>query len=65
MVVRNSHNSYVLHCPWGLGQSIVCCDYGEQRNGVCEKKNVVGDPMTSGDGRRYLYGDEEVSSPNK
>lgn len=62
MVARHSYNSYVLDSPCGLRQWTVRGDYVEERNCVCEKKNVVGDPMTSGDGQRYLCDGEEVSS---
>lgn len=62
MVVRRSQNPYVLRSPCGLRQWTVHGDYGEGRDGVCEKKNVVGDPMTSGDGRRYLCDGQKVNS---
>lgn len=62
MVVRRSQNPYVLHSPCGLRQWTVRGDYGEERNGFCEKNNVVGDPMTSGDGRRYLCDGQKVNS---
>jgi hypothetical protein len=43
-VAKRSHNPSVLYVPYVLRQWIVGGGYGEN-------KNVVGDPVTSDDGR--------------
>lgn len=53
-VAKHSQNPSVLHVPYVLPQRIVGGGYGEKKNGM-------GDPLTSDHGRQHLCGSKRVS----